>query len=133
MILPTTWREIGDSILDQFIFIPAKGSGGGNAIGWNSVLLDGTLVPGGEFFLTMDFVAKKDKLRWRCTTVYGPIERLHKLAFWNELGRSKGDVGIPWVICGDFNAIFNVANKSIGNYNWEDIRRANDFMHELEM
>ncbi|XP_039113723.1 uncharacterized protein LOC120249283 [Dioscorea cayenensis subsp. rotundata] len=86
-------------------------------MGWNSSLMDGTLVHLGEFSLTMEFVAKKGNLRWRCTT----------------LTDVYGVGGIPWVICGDLNAIFNLEDKPSGNYNWEDISKANTFLQDLAL
>lgn len=67
MIQPAIWRDIGGTSLDKFVFISAKGSTGGIVIGWNSALLTGALVQVGEFSVTVDFVAKKDNFRWRCT------------------------------------------------------------------
>ncbi|XP_039143982.1 uncharacterized protein LOC120281134 [Dioscorea cayenensis subsp. rotundata] len=61
------------------------------------------LVQVGEFSLSVEFVMKKDNFIWRCTSVYGPTERNHKVSFWEELMGTRGDAGIPWVICGDFN------------------------------
>lgn len=39
----TLWREIGGPRLDKFVFLPAIGSSGGIIVGWNSVLLSGTV------------------------------------------------------------------------------------------
>lgn len=63
--------------------------------------------------------------------VYGPNVRARKQAFWEELLNSKGVNEGPWVICGDFNAIFDVNDKSSGNPNLEDIRCANAVMRSL--
>lgn len=38
---------------------------------------------------------------------------------------------VPWVICGDFNAIFTAEDKPSGTINLEDLRRANCFVHNL--
>lgn len=43
----TTWREIGGSYLDQFVFAPTEGSAGGMIIEWNGAILVGTLEGGG--------------------------------------------------------------------------------------
>lgn len=40
---------------------------------------------------------------------------------------------LPWVICGDFNAIFNLEDKSNGNPNIEDIRCAQTLLRDLNL
>lgn len=125
------WKEISGSRLDQFAFLPSVGSSGGIIMGWNSVLLVGNEVRRGVFCLTIDFISKTDDLRWRCTSVYGPNARQLKRAFWEELRGCCGDPGVPWVICGDSNAIFSLEDKWGGNPNLADIRDANTLLHDL--
>ncbi|KAH7658951.1 DNase I-like protein [Dioscorea alata] len=80
-ISPTLWREIGGSKLDQFAFVPARGSVGGIIMGWNSGSLYGSLVKIGTFSLTVDFLSRSDNRIWSCTTVYGPNARALKEVF----------------------------------------------------
>lgn len=54
-----SWREIGGHRLDNFCFVPARGSAGGIIIGWNSAILTGTFVSGGTFSLTVKFFFHK--------------------------------------------------------------------------
>lgn len=77
----TTWREVGGSYLDQFVFAPAEGLAGGMIIGWNSATLAGTIEKVGAFSLTIKFLDKRDNFSWRCTTVYGPNARALKPHF----------------------------------------------------
>ncbi|KAH7656136.1 Exodeoxyribonuclease III protein [Dioscorea alata] len=107
-----TWKKIGGPRLDQFLFLPARGSTGGIIIGWNSTVVEGRLANLGDFSLSVDFKSKKDTFCWRCTTVYGPTGRNLKSAFWGEL---HGDASSPWVLCGDFNAIFSEEDKASGH------------------
>lgn len=95
LVQPAIWREIGGSSLDQFAFVPAKGSAGGIVLGWNSALLIGTVGQVGEFCLSVDFVVWRDNFIWRCTTVYGPTERSRKRDFWEELSGSRGVASVP--------------------------------------
>lgn len=111
--------------------MPAIGTAGDIAVGWNSGLLSGRLVQAGEFSIIADFLSKKDNLRWLCTVVYGPNERALKQNFWDELRRCKGASPLPWVICGNFNTIFAVEDKPFGDPNLADIRCANAFMRDL--
>lgn len=61
-ISPASWREIGGSLLDQFFFVPARGTTGGIILGWNSVILIGKLLIMGTFSLTMEFCSKRENL-----------------------------------------------------------------------
>lgn len=116
-ISQSTWREIGGPKLDQFVFAPAKGTARGMIIGWSGVNLVGKLEKVGVFSLTVEFRDKRDNFIWRCTSVYGPTARTLKRSFWEELRSCGGDPLIPWVICGDFNAIFSVEDKPSGAHN----------------
>lgn len=127
-ISSSIWREIGGHRLDKFCFVPAHGSIGGIVMGWNSAIFDGTMLIRGTFCLTVEFFSKNVNLTWRCTTVYGPNARSLKHAFWEELRACVGPPSIPWIICGDFNAIFSVDDKNSGLPNLDDIRKANLFL-----
>lgn len=126
-------REIGGSRLDQYLCVPARGTAGGIIIGWNSGILKGKLVKKGLFSLKVDFYSKRDNLLWRYTTIYGPNARTLKQDFWDELRSCLDSQEIPWIICGDFNAIFDLGDKSGGPPNLEDIRDANAFLHDLHL
>lgn len=65
--------------------------------------------------------------------MYGPNARDLKLSFWEELKRCGGDPLVPWVICGDFNAIFFVEDKPSGVPNLLEIRNANRFLSDLHL
>lgn len=38
---------------------------------------------------------------------------------------------VPWVICGDFNAILAQEDKASGDPNWEGIRNATSLLQDL--
>lgn len=38
---------------------------------------------------------------------------------------------IPWVVCGDFNAIFSLEDKILGSHNLDDIQWANIFLNDF--
>ncbi|XP_039113806.1 uncharacterized protein LOC120249381 [Dioscorea cayenensis subsp. rotundata] len=84
-------------------------------------------------FLTVKFLDKRDNFAWRCITVYDPNVRALKSAFWEELRSCSGDPRVPWVIGGNFNAIFSIEDKSSGAPNLRDIRVANKFLLDLHL
>lgn len=53
------------------------------------------------------------------------------MAFWEELRECCSDSDIPWVIGGDFNAIFVMEDKLYGTPDIDDIRCANAFLFDL--
>lgn len=102
-------------------------------IRWNGAIMVGKLDKVGAFSITVKFRDKRDNFSWRCTSVYGPTARAHKQIFWEELRSCGGDPMIPWIICGDFNAIFTMEDKPSGAPNLQEIRIANRFMWDLRL
>ncbi|KAH7676996.1 Poly(A)-specific ribonuclease protein, partial [Dioscorea alata] len=68
-----------------------------------------------------------------CTSVYGPTDRQGKAGFWNEIRGICPGTDLPWVICGDFNSIFDPTDKLSGNYNREDLRLAQNLLRDLNL
>lgn len=85
----------------------------------------------GAFSLTVELCSKSDNLKCCFISVYGPNMRSFKMSFWEELHDCYSDSSIPWVVCGDFNAIFALEDKLSGIPNLDDIRCANAFMFNL--
>lgn len=127
------WRSIVGSSLDSYCFSAARGTAGGMIVGWNGALFKGKLIFSGSFCLTVEFYSIQDLSCWHCTTVYGPNARDLKLDFWSEIRNCKPPLGIPWIICGDFNAIFSTLDKNNGNVCWEDIRNSQDLIRDLNL
>lgn len=53
--------------------------------------------------------------------------------FWEEIRSNSPHPSLPWVICGDFNSIFDPADKSNGSYYREDIRLAQNLIMDLHL
>ncbi|XP_039120313.1 uncharacterized protein LOC120256691 [Dioscorea cayenensis subsp. rotundata] len=102
-------------------------------IGWNSVHLIGSIASRGAFSVSVDFFSKKENFHWRCTSVYGPNVRQLKAEFWEEIRGRCPAQGVPWVVGGDFNAIFALEDKSDGPPNLRDIRDASSFLNDLSL
>ncbi|KAH7689090.1 DNase I-like protein [Dioscorea alata] len=99
--------------------------------GINSVIMMAKLLKQGVFSLTVDFHSKRDNLVWNCTSVYGPNDRKLKTAFWEELRACVGLSSGPWIIGGDFNAIFDLRDKPTGQPNLVDISRSTAFLQDM--
>ncbi|KAH7664676.1 DNase I-like protein [Dioscorea alata] len=102
-------------------------------IGWSSNLLEGQLIHLGRFCLSAKFTSKSNNTSWVCTSVYGPNDRHLKHDFWTEIRHCCPDNGTPWVLCGDFNSIFNHKDKSTGTPNLDDIRQAQLLLSDLHL
>lgn len=46
--------------------------------------------------------------------VCSPNARSLKQAFWEELKESRGLIERPWIVCGNFNAIFALDDELSG-------------------
>lgn len=68
---------------------------------------------------------------WVCTSVYGPNLRHLKKLFWDEIRACHTD--FPWVICGDFNAIFSIEDKISGVPNLGDVQCAQALLSDLNL
>ncbi|KAH7666844.1 RNA-directed DNA polymerase protein [Dioscorea alata] len=128
-----TWRAIAGNSLNCFCFSPACGTAGGMIIGWNGTLFKGNLVHSGNFCLSVEFTSVRDHSHWFCTTVYGPNARNLKEDFWTEIRSCKPPQGMPWIICGDFNAVFSTLDKNSGNVCWEDIHNGQELIRDLNL
>lgn len=93
--------------------------------------MTGKLERVGSFSLTVEFCNKMDNFKWRCTTVYVPNAHPMKHSFWEELRGNGRAREVPWIICWDFNAIFDLNDKCSGAPNLEDIRNSNAFLTDL--
>lgn len=128
-----TWRSISGNTLDCFCFAGARGTAGGMIVGWSSALFKGKLISSGTFCLTVEFFSIQDLSLCHCTTVYGPNAKNLKADFWPEIRNCKPPPGIPWIICGDFNAIFSSLDKNSGNVCWDDICDEQDLIRDLDL
>ena len=117
----------------MFVFIPSRGLAGGIIIGWNGLLLKRLVVYLGTFCLTVEFLRLKDNFLWLCTSVYRLNSRSLKQSFWDEIRTCNGAISLPWVICGDFNAIFYIQDKMSGIPNLEDIHSAHVLIGDLNL
>lgn len=87
----------------------------------------------GSYCLSIEFINRVDNVTWVCTSVYGPNARHLKQGFWREIMSCQPGRGLPWVICGDFNSIFDPSDKLHGNINCEDIRLAQALLSDLQL
>ncbi|WVZ82473.1 hypothetical protein U9M48_029730 [Paspalum notatum var. saurae] len=99
----------------DFIPLPAVGAAGGAVSAWRRDLWDVSSPHVRRFTVTF-------KLRplcgqgedWWLTNVYGPPNRAEKDAFLLELRDVRAGCPGPWLLVGDFNLIYQAADKNNG-------------------
>lgn len=64
-----------------------------------------------------------DSPSWLLATVYGPVDDRLKPEFLDELREIAADAAGPMLICGDFNQIYQPADKNNNRLNLRLMRR----------
>lgn len=65
------------------------------------------------------------------TTVYGPQSDGDKVAFLQELRDVRAACPGPWLLCGDFNMIYQAADKNNARLNRRSMRRFARLLNDL--
>lgn len=89
----------------EWCYSPASGFSGGLLILWNSEQIEVHDTIYGDFSLTIQVSLRGSNLKWALSVVYGPCDPRQKFNFWKEVDTAGQKWGLPWVLCGDFNAI----------------------------
>jgi hypothetical protein len=67
------------------------------------------------------------------TVVYGPQGDQEKNAFLQEIRQIKAARIGPWLLCGDFNLIYKVEDKSNGHLNRHLMGKFHRLLQDLEL
>jgi exonuclease III len=70
---------------------------------------------------------------WWITVVYGPQEDAEKIAFLQELRDIRRDCEGPWMICGDFNLIYQDEDKNNNNLDRRMMGRFRRVINDLAL
>lgn len=70
---------------------------------------------------------------WWLTNVYSPATRPDKAAFLQELRDIRAASPGPWLICGDFNLIYQAADKNNGRLHRGLMRRFRSVIDDLQL
>ena len=87
--------------------------GGRLALLWNDDL-ELEIVPYNNHHID-GLVKGVDGKLWRCTRIYRHPEVNQKPHTWTLMRRLSGLFSYPWIYCGDFNEILNLAEQMGGN------------------
>jgi hypothetical protein len=99
------------SEFDDYVYLPADDTHGGILLAWKSRTVTVT-----DPILTNNALTAKVSVAntapWWITVVYGPQEDADKVTFLQELRDIRADCPGPWMICGDFNLIYQEEDKN---------------------
>jgi len=120
------------SDFDKFVLLPAAGTRGGIIIAWKSAAVQ-VISSHVDTFSVSVHVMEEEGRNWWLTGVYGPQEDNDKLTFLQELRDVRALCAGPWVIAGDFNLIYQAADKNNNNLNRAMMGRFRRFLDDLEL
>jgi hypothetical protein len=72
-------------------------------------------------------------ISWWLTSVYGPQSDAEKIAFLNNLRSLRPSLSGPWMLCGDFNLIYQTTGKNNGRLSRRMMGRFRHFLNDLEL
>lgn len=104
--------EIAGPQRKDCLFLPADGTRGGAAIFWDSsvVSLDNLVVR--RFSVSATVTILRTCTSFLITNIYGPSDDAEKTEFLDEMISIKPPSGVPWLILGDFNLIYEARDKN---------------------
>jgi hypothetical protein len=70
---------------------------------------------------------------WWFTGVYGPQEDEEKISFLQELRDVRAFCSGPWLVAGDFNLIYQAADKNNANLDHAMMGRFRRFLDDVEI
>lgn len=120
------------SVFDKFVLLPADGTRGGLIIAWKTSIIQALGSRVDIFSASVHFIEEQGR-NWRFTGVYGPQNDGDKISFLQELRDVRTMCPGPWVIAGDFNLIYQAADKSNSNLNRAMMGRFRRVLDDLEL
>ena len=101
----------------DFVFKPAANTCGGILLAWRRDTWAVTSPVIRSFSLTVKLTLLQSNLTWWYTSVYGPQSDQEKMLFLDELKEVRAACPGMWLLCGDFNLIYQAQDKNNGRLN----------------
>lgn len=98
----------------NYCCLPASSASGGILVAWRRDLWTGTCISARRFSVSVPLQSLRASTRqpWWLTLVYGPSTRDNKPAFLSELSKVWASCPGLWMVCGDFNLIYQAEDKN---------------------
>lgn len=120
------------SAYDKSIVLPAIGTRGGILLAWRGNVCQAIASRVDTFLVSMLF-AEQEGRNWWFTGVYGPQEDNEKVLFLQELRDIRSLCSGPWLVAGDFNLIYQAADKNNNNLDRAMMGRFRKFLGDTEV
>lgn len=120
MLLGTKQKSIPRALICQNfpfslvngVYLPSRGASGGIWIVWNTRKIEISYHWVNNFSVSVKGKRKGTDDEWFITSVYGPYAQELKPLFFQELNDLRNLFISPWCICGDFNEILFLEDRS---------------------
>lgn len=117
----------------DFVFLSAVGVAGGICTSWRRDIWGAPLHSCRRFSVTVAIHSHASQQQWWLTNVYGPTLRFEKNDFLQELRDIRAACPGPWLVCGDFNLIYQAADKNNGRLHRGLMRSFRDTIDVLQL
>lgn len=132
--LTAAWaNELLGTVFD-YDFVPAINNvSGGILLAWHKDHWTADGVAKGRHSLSARLTQVGSLAPWRITVVYGPQQDHEKVEFLNELLQFREGSQGPWLICGDFNMIYQAHDKNNDRLDRRNMRRFWAFINRAQL
>lgn len=136
--LPCFTRAVINEMLGpgfDYCFLPTVGASGGVLVAWRTSLWSLTQRRIDTFSVStlVSMSQAPNSQPFWLTTVYGPQTDADKEAFLQELRNVRATCPGPWLVCGDFNLIYQAADKNNGRLNRRSMRAFQRCLNDLHL
>jgi exonuclease III len=118
----------------DYFDLPAVGTCRGILVAWDRNVWDVSYPRFEGHSLSVKVTSRGAQLpHWSLTPVYGPQDDAEKVAFLQELHDTRASLVGPWVLCGDFNLIYQAQDKNNDRLSRRMMGRFRSFLNDLEL
>ena len=117
----------------DFFFLPAANTCGGSLLAWRTDIWSVTNPVFRSHSLTAKISLLQNDEAWWLTSVYGPQGDQEKLLFLEELRSVRVACPGTWMALGDFNLIYQAADKNNRRLNRRLMASFRRFLDDLEL
>ena len=120
------------TVYDNFVALPAVGTRGGVLVAWKGGSCQAVASRVDNFSVSVLF-AEQEGRNWWLTGVYGPQGDGEKMLFLQELRNIRALCNGPWLVAGDFNLIYQAADKNNANLDRAMMGRFRRFLDDNDL
>jgi exonuclease III len=133
VMLPAMATDLMGSSFD-YVCLPADGLSGGIMVAWCRDVWSVRRQVARRFSLMISLDnATSSTGQWSLVAVYGPVDHHLKAEFLDELRAARADCAGPMILCGDFNMIYQAADKSNDRLNLGSMRRFRRAIDDMQV